>query len=245
MGPMAFVPAPTPTVRTGVDDGLPAPDPVPDRTSDDTARRLVAAAAEVFAEKGYDRAAVAEIARRAGLTTGAIYSRFSGKAELLAAAVQDSVPEQFRSLFAESVQAGRAPDILRTVGEHLISRPPVGQTDLLLEAVVAARRDPEVAAVVRDALAVRKARWAALVESSKAVGAIADDVDTDALVHFVHAVGLGFLAYEAVGIENPPFAAWQTLIEKLVDSLTVAEPFAAAAPLPADGSTPTGARDEQ
>jgi AcrR family transcriptional regulator len=50
--------------------------------------RLVAAAAEVFAEKGYDGAGVAEIAKRAGLTTGAIYGRFTGKAELLLAAIE-------------------------------------------------------------------------------------------------------------------------------------------------------------
>ena len=37
--------------------------------------RLLAAAADVFAERGYDGAGVAEIARRAGPTTGAIYSR--------------------------------------------------------------------------------------------------------------------------------------------------------------------------
>jgi TetR/AcrR family transcriptional regulator, repressor for uid operon len=206
-----------------------ADDPLPDRTTDDTAQRLVSAAAEVFAEKGYDGAAVAEIARRAGLTTGAIYSRFSGKAELLAAAVQDSVPEQFRVLFAESVQAGRATDILQAVGTNLVSCPSTGRTDLLLEAVVAGRRDPEVAAVVRDALSARKARWAELIEASKALGALDPDVDTDALVHFIHAVGLGFLAYEAVGIENPPVPPWQTLIAKLVASLMI----------------PTGVPDEQ
>ena len=226
---MATAPSPTPALRDGAATTTPSGDAAPDRTADDTARRLVAAAAEVFAEKGYDGAGVAEIARRAGLTTGAIYSRFTGKAELLAAAVQDSVPEQFRALFAESVQAGRATDILQMVGEHLVSGPPTGRTDLLLEAVVAARRDPEVATGVRDALAARKARWAELIDSSKAVGAISGDVDTDALVHFVHAVGLGFLAYEAVGIEHPPLDLWQPLIAKLVASLT----------------NPTGVPDEQ
>ena len=55
---------------------------------DDTTERLVTAAAQVFAERGYDGAGVQEIARRAGLTTGAIYSRFSGKAELLAEAIR-------------------------------------------------------------------------------------------------------------------------------------------------------------
>ena len=54
---------------------------------DPTRDRLLAAAAEVFAEKGYDRAGVQEIARRAGFTTGAIYGRFRGKADLLLAAI--------------------------------------------------------------------------------------------------------------------------------------------------------------
>ena len=36
---------------------------------------LIKAAAEVFAERGYAVAGVAEIARRAGVTTGAIYRR--------------------------------------------------------------------------------------------------------------------------------------------------------------------------
>jgi TetR/AcrR family transcriptional regulator, repressor for uid operon len=214
----------------------------PDRTADETARRLVAAAAEVFAEKGYDGAGVAEIARRAGLTTGAIYSRFAGKAELLAAAVEISVPEQFESLFAESLQAGRATDILQTVGDRLVTRRPVGKTDLLLEAVVAARRDPELATVVRAALAARKARWAELIEASKARGDLAEHVDTDALVHFAHAVGLGFLAYEAVGIENPAPGPWQTLIATLVDSLTPT--VDAAAPLRGE-PTPPGAHHGQ
>ena len=54
--------------------------------------RLLHAAAEVFAEKGYEKAGVAEIARRAGVTTGAIYNRFGGKAELLLEAVDHHVP---------------------------------------------------------------------------------------------------------------------------------------------------------
>jgi AcrR family transcriptional regulator len=218
-------PPPGPAIRSA--DAVPARD----RTGDDTTRRLVAAAAEVFAEKGYDGAGVAEIARRAGLTTGAIYSRYSGKAELLAAAVQDSVPEQMKQLLAESGPTCRATDILRAVGGHLVTRDPIGRTDLLLEAVVAARRDPEVAALVHEALRARKARWAALIESSRARGELAGDVDTDALVHLAHAIGLGFLAYEAVGIDNPAPGPWQTLIAKLVASLT---PSTAAGPPPDD-----------
>ena len=39
---------------------------------DELKERLLHAAAEVFAENGYEKAGVAEIARRAGVTTGAI-----------------------------------------------------------------------------------------------------------------------------------------------------------------------------
>ncbi len=42
---------------------------------DEIRTRLVQCAAEVFSERGYDRTGVAEIARRAGVTTGAILSR--------------------------------------------------------------------------------------------------------------------------------------------------------------------------
>ena len=41
--------------------------------SDPIREKLIAAAAVVFAEKGYDGAGVAEIARRAGLTTARGY----------------------------------------------------------------------------------------------------------------------------------------------------------------------------
>ena len=52
----------------------------------DTTKRLLDAAAEVFMEHGYDKAVIADIARRAGMTTGAVFSRWANKSELMAAA---------------------------------------------------------------------------------------------------------------------------------------------------------------
>ena len=69
---------------------------------DQTRTRLIDAAAEVFAEKGYDRAGVQEISRRAGLTTGAIYGRFSGKAELLQAAIESRTTDELDELFSST-----------------------------------------------------------------------------------------------------------------------------------------------
>ena len=71
-------------------------------TTDPTRERLLTAAAEVFAEKGYDRAGVQEIAHRAGFTTGAIYGRFRGKADLLLAAMESQSDDEFEALFAKN-----------------------------------------------------------------------------------------------------------------------------------------------
>src|SRR5438045_7713613 len=59
-----------------------------------TRERILAAAAEVFAERGYEGAAVSDIARRAGFTTGAIYGRFRDKAELLLEVVRGVLESQ-------------------------------------------------------------------------------------------------------------------------------------------------------
>jgi AcrR family transcriptional regulator len=44
--------------------------------------RIIRAALEVFAEKGYRGATIADVVRRSGLSVGAIYTHFSGKEAL-------------------------------------------------------------------------------------------------------------------------------------------------------------------
>ncbi|MCX7620292.1 MAG: TetR/AcrR family transcriptional regulator, partial [Acidimicrobiales bacterium] len=187
--------------------------------TDETARRLLAAAAEVFAERGYDGAGVAEIARRAGLTTGAIYSRFAGKAELLVEALRQCTPDEFDQLFAEHGFDGQAKAILRTVGSHLVTREADELQALLLEAFVAARRDPDVAALLREQFDERRARLAALLDAGKAAGVVDTGLDTYAVVHFAHAVGLGFLLYEALGMKHPDQRSWEEVVARVVAAL--------------------------
>jgi AcrR family transcriptional regulator len=181
--------------------------------------KLIAAAAEVFAEKGYDRAGVAEIARRAGYTTGAIYGRFSGKAELLLAAIEARSESELDVLFNEHRFEGKVTDILTTVGSHLVTDEMGTEGALLLEAFVAARRDPEVRRLMQGALDVRRDRLGDLVAEAQATGAIDPALDSEAVVRFCHAVGFGFLLLRATDIELPAPGPWEDLIARLVDAL--------------------------
>jgi AcrR family transcriptional regulator len=190
--------------------------------TDDTRARLVEAAAEVFSEKGYDGAGVQEIARRAGLTTGAIYGRFSGKAELLREAIHSRSTDELDELFAQHQSEGRVSDVIRMAGAHLVERCDEDEhtgNALLLEAFVAARRDPEIRVAVKGLVEERANRLAEIIEAAKADGSLDPALDTDAAVRFCHAVGLGFLLYDALEIDLPLPQPWEHLITRLVQSL--------------------------
>lgn len=195
--------------------GLPGASP----ETDEIREKLIAAAAEVFAEKGYDRAGVAEIARRAGYTTGAIYGRFTGKADLLLAAIDARSENELDVLFNEHRFDGKVTDILTTVGAHLVTDELGPDSALLLEAFVAARRDPEVRRLMREALDLRRDRLLDLITEAQATGAVDPALDREAIVRFCHAVGFGFLLFRAVDLALPAAEPWEQLIARLVDAL--------------------------
>jgi AcrR family transcriptional regulator len=194
-----------------------------DTTAEDLGARLLDAAARVFAERGYDRAGVAEIARRAGVTTGAIYSRYSGKAELLVAALEAYTTDELDALFADHRFEGRAEDVLAIAGSHLVQRScDAGPgSALLIEAFIAARRDEAVAELMRSHVLERQERLRTIIESAKSSRGIGTDLDTDALVTFCHAVGFGFLLLDAVEAPMPDTARWEQLIAHLIAALAV------------------------
>jgi AcrR family transcriptional regulator len=180
--------------------------------------RLVAAAAEVFAERGYEGARVQEIVRRAGLSTGAIYTNFRNKADLLLAAVGTAPVD---SLFDTIELAGGTAEGLRRAG-HELPTARRGERTLLFEALVAARRDPEVATLLRKRLMTFRSLMAHVVGNGQREGSLAADVDVDALAEFCQALGMGFLLMEAVGLPHAGDAEWRALIDRLLGAISSA-----------------------
>ncbi len=180
--------------------------------------RLLHAAAEVFAEQGYERAGVAEIARRAGVTTGAIYSRYTGKAELLLHAVDHHVPDEIQRLLRAEHPGESATEVLASLGAHLIDDPPVG-FGLFLEAIVAGRRDPDLAAAIRRWVEDEDARLAELVDQATAEGRFDPELDRLATVRLAHAIGFGMTLTRAMGLEFPESAGWTTVIDRVIAAL--------------------------
>src|SRR5436190_14720207 len=69
-------------------------------TQEQTREQLVAAAAKVFARRGYHRATVDEIASEAGFTIGALYSNFKTKEDLFLAIADRQVETRVAEISA-------------------------------------------------------------------------------------------------------------------------------------------------
>ena len=72
---------------------------------DEVRERIVAAALEAFAARGYEGAAMGEIAAAAAVSTGNVYRYFPGKSELFDAAVPPAFARRFRALLRRRVRA--------------------------------------------------------------------------------------------------------------------------------------------
>lgn len=183
-------------------------------TAEETRRRLLDAAASVFARKGYDGAGVAEIASQAGISAGAIYSHFPSKAELYAATLHAYGSHEVERLLA--VGSGR--EALATIGARgmaLGHRQPE-EGSLLVGAIVAARRHPEVREVLRREFIRREAGFSQLIATGQQDGTIAPGIGASAASRFVTMLVLGSLLVAAMDLPAVDDREWARLIDDLV-----------------------------
>jgi AcrR family transcriptional regulator len=120
--------------------------PKVDAAGTPTRERLLRAAIDSCVEFGYDGATLADIARRAEVSTPAIYSHFDGKAALLVEASRNAL---------DSISATRLPGEagLREIARYWLHPNFASMRILVAELHCAAIRQPEV----RDLLAVWQA----------------------------------------------------------------------------------------
>jgi AcrR family transcriptional regulator len=140
-----------------------------------TRQRLVDAAADVFARRGYGPATLDEIAERAGLTKGAVYSNFAGKADLAIAVLDSRIDapqlEIFDTVDADADEARRIAQAGSLLGAGLDT----GWFRLELECTVEALRDADALGRLRER---DDAARAALVEALTARTTDLDAADT-------------------------------------------------------------------
>lgn len=155
-----------------------------------TRDRIIAAAAELFANANETDITVTDIARKAGITSQAVYRHFRGRADLYRAAVEHEIdalqtrvlsrvtkdPLPFLTASFWRVYAELAPQA------HLVSRAVLTGRHDLTELFLAARTSMEIAQKARSELAFGQAE-----------GLLRDDIDIAAMAESLHTVGMRML----------------------------------------------------
>jgi AcrR family transcriptional regulator len=189
--------------------------PRPGGKRERTRAALVAAALDVVSEKGFAAASLDEIAARAGMTKGAIYSNFSSKAELLLAAMG----AKGLTMSSPRPAAKTLREELAAVASELqqVVRRAKGEETFLAEFNLYALSDPEIRKSLAETYADGFAGTAAYL--SRLTGA-KGDVPPQHLAVALQCLSLGFLLQSFVTPDEVTDAVIAETMQALADGLS-------------------------
>jgi TetR/AcrR family transcriptional repressor of nem operon len=181
-------------------------------------------AAEVFAERGYTEASMAELIERSGLTKGAFYFHFSSKEQLALAVIDEKQRQWFDSVQAALGAEARAIDQFRAVALALVR---LHRHDPSAFSVSRLTRDLALAhggaELVRDHMRTWVGLLAGLITQAQADGDLPRGVNADDLAAVLIAVtdGLKDLGgvIDAPSRASRAFERRMKIVVALVDAL--------------------------
>lgn len=170
-----------------------------------TRQKVLDAARALFAERGYEPATIRDIAKGAGMSTGAVFANFQDKAELFEAVLAEDMGRLADSLkaavAAESDLRGRLLAALTAAYHAQLEHLP------LVQAVVARSWFQPVAAEMRSRAALRPVTGiiGEVIQTGVREGELGQDTDVRLLSELVYVAYVGnyrFAAYDNWGIEQ-------------------------------------------
>ena len=177
---------------------------------------LVEAAFTEFSSKGYEAATVAGIAEQAGVTTGALYAHFRGKLDLLLEVLGMTPVEEVMETMSD---LGTRPwsEVSRLLSEGMATRPD-RRTQLILDVIVVARRDPEVAEILRRGLETYLEVIKRATDAGAALGVIDPALGTDDLARVLSLLNMGMIVFGALDEPPPSEPAFGRVADLLLQS---------------------------
>jgi AcrR family transcriptional regulator len=200
-------------------------------TATETRERLLRAAADAFARQGYDGTRVADIAASAGVSNGALYAHFGSKAGLLVGALREHGRQGLADMFTAD-PSRPVTEMLLAIGRRLRHCPDPGGY-LQIEALVAARRDEDVAQPMRDYMGERTDWLAQLIRGAQATGELDADVSAEALAHFclLLTMGSALVTPDSHAVDEDE---WTQLLTRLIAALAPSDPRTQTTPTKED-----------
>ena len=161
--------------------------------SAETRLRIIDAARVEFARRGYDGAAIATIAKQAGLTPGSIYHHFAGKPALYEAVFEATVTAIWADLGERSSSLDNVVDRIDAMIDESrdLSTNRMHHSDFLANVPMEARRHPQFAHLLTHRSKYQDEVFGAMAELGLETGELA-----------------GFDLHEAIEVVRAPMMGW-------------------------------------
>jgi len=175
-----------------------------------TRARILAEAERLFAERGFAGVSMPAIAEAAGITPGAIYKHFDGKAELFFHVIRRTVEATPQPTTEASLPAAVA---------AYAAKPLKRLRQMAVEVHYAAAKDPQVRRLLRRSLDANIAAMADGLAGARAVGALDTDADPRLLATAVMVFIMGQMHLETLAPQLVGDPAWRALVEDRIAAM--------------------------
>ena len=187
---------------------------VEDRTS--TRGRILSSAERLFAEHGFNGVSMPMIAKASGITAGAIYKHFVGKADL------------FFEVVRRTVQSTSMPHATENTSDVMLlpqalarySRPELKLLrQLALEVHAASVKHPKVRRLLRRAVDQQIQQIGTSIAAAQQAGKADEDVDAELLAAALMVFTMGLMHMETIAPRLVGDAVWQDFVRDRVAAM--------------------------
>ena len=194
--------------------------------------KILAAAAELLAERGIASIGRREVATATDLPARAVSEIGPTRSDLLRVVVESLPFPPISEALQQQAQQPSVPAMqaLLTAAREVLGSPAAAWDTREIQALALARYDPALGAVVQHRLDQRRAALTEVVRQLRGSGAVDDTIDDDAAALHLLAVGLGLSVIAGASTNWNAPSGWTGLSARLLESLAAVElPTAAPA----------------
>jgi len=195
-----------------------------------TRDKILNAAVEEIAERALERARLVDIAKRAGVTVGSIYTWYRDKTDLFTAALDHAIEEQrlnnerLLRMLPDHGNGAWTWKIAAMVPRNAEDEAPSATQRLLVEAMYAAWQNEEARATILPRLATLLSQYREVVQEGRRDGSIDPRFDAELLAFMFMALPVGLSALNLAGLERPRDLHWIAVYDAFRQALLPQEP---------------------
>lgn len=183
---------------------------------------LLNAAIGEIASMGFERARLVDIAKRAGMTAGSVYTWFENKEDLFQAALQHALTEQLKknaeALNAAGIENSFLRQVAQLVPRNYTDDRPTDAQQLLIECYYAAWRDPRARDRLMEGIESQLQMYVSIFEEGQRQGFVTKEVDATVLGTFLLSIHTGLAMLSLAGIPRVADKEWISVYALLADA---------------------------